>query len=320
MNEKDQQLWTPWSLFLCGLCMGTADLIPGISGGTVAFILGFYHPLLESIKSFNWKNLSLFFTGKWGAFFQQVAWRFLLPLLVGIGSAFVLFAHLLHFLLNHPIYHIYLYSTFLGLILASSWFCLTKITKWKQSYFIGLLVGAAVAYILTGTAGHESVQKSYSTPALDIWLMGCGALAICALLLPGISGSYLLTLLGAYPIVIAALRDFISGIAHLSFDQSAFFILFSLGIGILLGISLFAVFLSWLMREYHDLSVAVLSGFMIGAMRSLWPFWSEEKGVPFAFMPSFQSFLFLNACLFALMGFVVVFSMEYFVKIKDSPN
>ncbi len=318
--------------------MGTADLVPGISGGTVAFMMGFYDQLLQSIKTFNRSSCKLFFLGQWRAFFQTVAWKFLLSLLIGISFSFAILASFFHHILGHEIYRAYLYSFFMGLILASFLFCIRQVQKWNGLSIAGLLLGAIGAYLLTGAIGvsdsqgeyaikiqldhampplknYDPQQKlltqlseaslgalltkgivkpdtlvydiqgkpiglisdfaiSYKAYPIDLWIVFCGALAICALLLPGISGSYLLTLMGVYPVIMRALADFIQGIRVASFDREAFYILLSLAIGILGGALLFARFVSWLLKYYSNMTLAVLSGFMIGALRSVWPFWS----------------------------------------------
>ncbi|MBA3721002.1 MAG: DUF368 domain-containing protein [Parachlamydiaceae bacterium] len=387
-----------WQILLCGLCMGIADLVPGISGGTIAFIMGFYNQLLDSIKTLNRHSFKLLFSGKLKSFFNAVEWRFLVPLLGGIGVSFVAFAGLLHFILGHETYRIYLYSAFLGLILASFLYCVRQLKKWKLSHYIGLLVGASVAFLFTGTyfvadsqgpyaikielneyypamnnydtsnkmlthltepilgvmlgkglispqtaifdnngnniGKADEVSSPYRGYRIDIWLIFCGAIAICALLLPGISGSYLLNLLGVYPVVIGALADFLSELRHIRFDQDAFFVLFSLMIGIIGGVVVFARLVSWLLKKYPDLSIAVLSGFMIGALRSVWPFWTVEytllplklqKGPQLLtidpILPSLTSSLFLYSAIFALVGFSLVLVVEYIARVKnDNPK
>lgn len=319
--------------------MGAADLVPGISGGTVAFIMGFYAALLQSLKSFNYQAFKYLLTGQWRAFLQNTQWKFLLTLVAGIATSFLLFAGFIQFVLQHEVYRSYLYAAFLGLILGSFYFCIKQVVKWTLCESLGLLIGIGCAYFLT-TLSTSSVpfEGSYavkmnldygsvnlsnykdgfltnlSEEALGVlvaknvldatalvydengqllgqvaelvaapriswlngWMVFCGLIAVCALLLPGISGSYLLTLLGVYPIVIGALADWVSQLKQGSFDFDSFEILLNLGLGILIGVALFARFLSWLLKTYPDLSLAILSGFMIGALRSVWPFWSYD--------------------------------------------
>lgn len=382
-----------WLLFLCGICMGAADLVPGISGGTIAFIMGFYSQLLNAIKSINASSLKLLLKGDVRLFFQAIRWRFLLTLITGIIVAFVSFASLFHYLLGHETYRIYLYSAFLGLILASFWFCIRQLTEWKAVHIVGMVFGAVIAYLFTGPFFETQSQGPFSvkielnenfpslnnydakrgllthlsdytlgamfskgliapdadvydlsggvigkvvdvaTPyrgyKLDPWLVFCGIIAICGLLLPGISGSYLLTLLGVYPLVIGSLADFVEGLFAFSIDFDSFYTLFSLLIGILIGFAVFARAVSWLLKEYPKISIAVLSGFMIGALRSVWPFWTYDyallplklqKGPQLLLInpicPSLTSPIFFYALIFTAIGFGSIFLVEYLAKLK----
>ena len=383
-----------WTLFLCGICMGIADLIPGISGGTIAFILGFYHPLLLNLKSLNRSAFEHLLRGRWEKFSSQVNWRFLLILLFGIGTAMICFANLFHYILEHQVYRVYLYSTFLGLILASFVFCLKQIKNWNKQIFFGLCLGAISAYILTEPQSVEmenlyaieinnpsitenvinyhpenhlltgltiQVLKNlmsqgvlkdntpiYNNEHLLVglagdfiipspstffngWLVICGALAVSALLLPGISGSYILTLLGVYPIVIEALVDFTKGLVHFSFASTSFAILSSLGLGIIVGALLFARILTWILQRYPDQTLALLSGFMIGAIRSVWPFWTYEymlqplklyKGPQLVmvepYIPYFNSPMLWEAIVCAFLGFLFVYSLEKYSRKKQT--
>lgn len=381
-------------LFVCGLCMGAADLIPGISGGTIAFLMGFYHPLIESIKSLDREAFKLLISFQFRSFFNKVAWRFLLSLGSGMAVAILSLAGIFHLILQHEIYRVYLYASFMGLIIASFIYCIRQITNWNRSTALALGLGMLLAYLgtsapwpsgqtqaiyaikiereaspvpisnydserqlLTGLSGStlhalqakgminsetmiytvegskigpllalESLDKSSS---LNIWLIGCGMIAVCAMLLPGISGSYILTLLGAYPIVIAALADFTSHARQLIFDYEAFTILFNLLIGILIGIFSFSRVISWLLKIYPNGSIAALSGCMIGALPSVWPFWSYkyellplslQKGAQLvavkAIWPAFSWSLVFPAFACALLGCALVFFIEYSAQPK----
>jgi putative membrane protein len=324
-------------LFLCGICMGAADLVPGISGGTVAFIMGFYNDLLESLKTFKLSSFKLLCSFQFKAFSNAIAWPFLLTLLSGIAFSFITLASFLHWILEHEIHRVYLYSGFLGLILASFTFCVRQLKQWSALNAFGIVVGCVAAYALTSTTLANTEQGSYAikvvnpssrlvtnynsefgllthlsesnlsmmlakdeitngTPIYDVagqqvgvasqftfkykptvldgWLIFCGAVAVCALLLPGISGSYLLTLLGVYPQAIEALADLTSGVRMGVVDWPSVILLMNLLIGIFFGAICFSRVASWLLRKYPDISLALLSGFMIGALRSVWPFWS----------------------------------------------
>jgi putative membrane protein len=331
-------------IIACGLCMGTADIIPGISGGTIAFIMGFYEELLNSIKSVNGAALSYLCRGQFRLFFHLVNWKFLLGLVTGIVIAMASLAHFVTYVLNHEELRPLLYAMFLGLILAAAVLCGLQLKKWSL-YHLGVFLGtAAIAFFLTGATlpqgtseelfdvmlenrSFDKPLRNYDSPWLkdlpnatvsamlakgtlqpstpiyshqlkvigsaenfikpipsktfDSWIILCGAIAISAMILPGISGSYLLTVLGMYAIVIGALADFAGGLTHGIFDFASFMILVNMLIGIVLGAVVFSRFVSWILSSYHDMAIAALTGFMIGALQSVWPFWSYQ----YALMP-----------------------------------
>lgn len=387
--------WQDWLRLICfGLCMGTADIIPGISGGTIAYIMGFYEDLLNSIKSLNAQALRKLFTGKLRDFFHLVSWKFLLGLMLGIVIAMASLAHLVTFILNHEHYRVFLYASFIGLIVAASILCGMQIRQWKFSHVFILILTALIAYFLTGsvptpkfsenlydvklenvhfqqslrnfdadaqmlkevpqstvsamlakgilqpsTLAYSHMEQvfgplgsfiqSQHAKSFDGWVILCGAIAITAMILPGISGSYLLNVLGMYAIVVGALADFVKGLTHAHFDFSAFMILANMLIGILLGAIIFTRFVSWILNRYHDLTIAALTGFMVGALRSVWPFWSyqyallplhPEKGpqleVIDPIFPTFMSPETWMAVLLALGGAGLVFGLHYLANIK----
>lgn len=293
--------------------MGAADLVPGISGGTIAFIMGFYPDLLNSIKSFSFKNH---------------AFKFLGSLICGILISFILLANFFDYILNNEVFRPYLYSGFLGLILASILLLLKEI-KWKVNYVAALITGVFFAFIFT-VLDFASITNSnhFYFYSLDLWLVFCGFCAVLALLLPGISGSYVLTILGSYPLVIGALADFTKNLKHMSFDGEAFSILASLAVGMIAGGAIFARVVVWLLKKYKEPTIALMSGFMIGALPAIWPFWTysyfinplkPEKGLrlkaELAVMPEFSlSFAICLCCL--IVGFSVVFLIEYFANLK----
>lgn len=302
--------------------MGAADLVPGISGGTIAFILGFYRPLLESLQTINIKAFSLLLRGNWGAFSQQVAWRFLATLFAGITTAVIVLANAFHFILGHDVYRIYLYASFLGLVLASFIFCVRQVKKWGRSTAICLVLGSFSAYLLTTTTGPslavDAREASQDFSFFSGWIFLSGAIAVCALLLPGISGSYILTLLGVYPTVIDALAQFIRGVAKFSFNGEAFSILSSLAFGIVVGALAFTRFLNWVLNRFPNQSLALLSGFMIGAIRSVWPFWSEHLAVQHPYFPSWSTPHAWQAFLCASGAFLFVIAAEVYSKKKKT--
>ena len=266
-------------MILFGICMGAADLVPGISGGTIAFVLGFYHPLMDSLKSIHLGMVKNIFRGQWRLLVSDPAFRFLSCLLIGIATAFILFAHLFHSLLQNEISRAYLYAGFFGLVLASFIFCLQKVSQWDWKLIVGLFAGFAFSYYLTSALSLDySLEGSFLTQSFWLygWLFICGMAAVCALLLPGVSGSYLLILFGVYPLVIKALVDFISGLKSFSIDIDAFLILLSLGSGVMIGALFFARCVSRFFSFYPNGTLAILSGFMIGGIHAIWPFHSID--------------------------------------------
>jgi putative membrane protein len=240
-------------LFGTGVAMGTADLIPGVSGGTIAFLSGIYEELLYSIKTLSGQFLRLLLKGKVREAIGVVPFRFLIPLGVGILVAVFSLARLLTYLLEH--HPIFIWSFFFGLVLASTWVVLKRIRKWNISYIVAFAVSTVITYFVVGLIPVETPDN------LPFFFLS-GMIAICAMILPGISGSFILLLLGKYQQVLAAVnnRDFLT-----------------LGVfaaGCVLGLSLFSRVLSWLFRKHHDLAIAVLAGLMLGSVRKLWP-WKE---------------------------------------------
>lgn len=236
---------------LRGLIMGAADVVPGVSGGTMAFILGIYEELIESIGMFTrpdvWK-LALRFDIK--GLLERLPWKFLLALGVGILGAIVSLAQFLEYALeNHPSL---LWAFFFGLVVASVLTIFHRVKVWNGATIAAAIVGTVFAYFLVGMVPTQ-------TPDTWWFLFFSGAIAICAMILPGISGSFILLLLGKYQTIIAAVnqRDVIT--------------LFWVACGIVIGITTFARLLGWLFARYHDLTVALLIGFMIGSLRKIWP-------------------------------------------------
>lgn len=181
---------------LKGMGMGAADVVPGVSGGTIAFIVGIYDELIETIKSINMESIRLFLTGKWGQFWKKINGNFLFSLLLGIGIS--VFRSQSHNLATHYPSHL-VWAFFFGLVLASTWFVGKDIKGWNWKTVIGFIIGAIVAYYITVATPAET-----STHPLFIFL--CGAIAICAMILPGISGSFILVLLGKYFYIMEAVK------------------------------------------------------------------------------------------------------------------
>jgi len=228
-------------------------VVPGVSGGTMAFILGIYEELINAIRSFDLKSLKLLISFKLSRLLDRVSWKFLLALGIGILTAIFSLAEILSWLLQHK--PIMIWSFFLGLILASVISVSRRVEKWQTSTWIFLLGGIAGTYILVGLV-------PVSTPEDPWFLFLSGAVAICAMILPGISGSFILVLLGKYQYILEAV------------NQKDFLTLALVAAGACIGIVAFSRLLGWLLKHYHDLMVAVLTGLMLGSLRKVWP-WKE---------------------------------------------
>jgi len=236
-----------------GFCMGASDVVPGVSGGTMAFILGIYEELIQAIKSFDLRSLQLLVTLKIGMLLNRISWRFLLAVGFGILTAIFTLARVLGWLLqNRPVL---VWSFFLGLILASVVSVSRRVERWTLFVWACLFGGTIGTYFLVGIVPVE-------TPSTSWFIFLCGAVAICAMILPGISGSFMLVLLGKYQYVLNAVNN----------RDVAVLALVSAGAGV--GIVLFSRLLGWLLARYHDMMVALLTGLMLGSLRKVWP-WKE---------------------------------------------
>ena len=240
-------------LFFTGFFMGIADLIPGVSGGTVAFISGIYEELLSSIKKMSGEVLGLLLKLKFKEALTKAPIRFLIPLLSGIFTSIILLARLLSYLLE--VYPSFVWSFFFGLVLASTWLVAKRVTQWNMGNIIAFGITTISAYILVGAVPVETPEN------LPMFFFS-GMIAIIAMILPGISGSFILLLIGKYAQVLDAAKN-------LQID-----VLLAVITGAAIGLSIFARFLTWLFAKYHNISIAILSGFMLGSVRKLWP-WKE---------------------------------------------
>jgi putative membrane protein len=283
---------------LKGIGMGAADVIPGVSGGTIAFVTGIYEELLSSIKRLPLACKTLISSKfNFELFWKEANGNFLTALFLGIGISILSLAKLMTYLLEH--HPVPVWSFFFGLILASVWFVLKDINKWKLSYYISLILGIVAGYMIT-------VISPSKTPD-DLWFIFLsGTIAICAMILPGISGSFILLLLGKYAYILAALQKF---------DM---LVISVFATGAIIGIISFSHFLSWLLKNYHFLTIAFLAGVMFGSLNKIWP-WKQvlksttnshgeiivEKNI----LPSTYS-EFLYAIVIMAAGFLIIFVMD----------
>ncbi len=293
-------------LFLKGLAMGGADVVPGVSGGTIAFISGIYEELLSSIKAINLPNLKLLFTGKLKAFWLAINGSFLLTLFSGILISIKSLASLLIYL--KEAYPIQLWSFFWGLIMISAVVVLRQITKWRLTTILSGIAGVIIAVLITSLApAHTS--ESY------LMIILSGVLGISAMILPGISGAFILLILGKYEFILTALSE-------LDLVVISLFLL-----GCVIGIISFVRVISWLLDKYHNSAVALLAGFMMGSLNKLWPwkqtieFRLDKHGnqIPFVdsnvwpnkyFEVTGHDPVVIQAVLFMAIGFFIVVAIE----------
>lgn len=239
---------------LKGMAMGAADVVPGVSGGTIAFISGIYEELLGSISNVNFDLLKTLKQDGFKAAWKEVNGNFLLSLFIGIFVSIVSLAKAIKYLLeNEPVL---LWSFFFGLVLASVIYIAKQITKWNSVAILVLILGSFLAYYIT------TLNPLVSENSSILFMFIAGAIAICAMILPGISGAFILVLLGAYKPVLAAVND------------RDYKTIAAVGFGAIIGLLAFSKVLKWLFTHYKNYTLAVLTGFIIGSLNKIWP-WKE---------------------------------------------
>ena len=250
------------------MAMGTADLMPGVSGGTIALILGVYKELIQSIDSINLKNLKSLKLQGFKSFWNNINGQFLSFLFLGILTAVFAFSFAIDWLITH--HPIPLWSFFLGLLLASVFILKNTLNEWGAFNILLILLSAALSFFITQVTPNGGEIGLF-------YLFISGFFGIIAMILPGISGAYILLILGAYTTVIGLIKTFITGLSTLNIEEliptSTQLLVFVLGI--LLGLRIFASVLKWLFDKEHDKTMAVLIGLMIGALHKIWP-WQEK--------------------------------------------
>lgn len=284
-------------IMLKGIGMGAADVVPGVSGGTIAFIAGIYEELVDSIKSINLLSLKLFFSFKWKEFWRSVNGNFLLSLVLGIGiSVFSLAKVITDLLTDYPVL---VWAFFFGLVLASTWIVVQNITQWNLKIIVSFIAGAVAAFYITVATPAETTNASW-------FIFLCGATAICAMILPGISGSFILVLLGKYFFIMDAVKSL----------KISVLLLFLCGV--IVGITTFSHILSYALHRFRNTTIAVLSGFMLGSLNKVWPWkkvvesYTDRHGVEKALVETNilpDQFLW-QAIALALFGFFIVYGLE----------
>ena len=247
-NFKDYAL-----ISLKGIAMGAADVVPGVSGGTIAFISGIYEELVTTIRGINLGLLKEWREFGFSSMWKKANGNFIIALFLGIAISVFTVMRLANYLLeNHPIL---IWSFFFGLVIASIWFVGKQIPKWNAKIITALVLGAAVAFYITTLPPITGTQSPF-------FLFIAGAIAVCAMILPGISGAFILVLLGAYKTISEAIHDF---------DFKTIGIV---AVGAVVGLLSFSRVLKWLFLKYKAVTLAVLTGFITGSLNKIWP-WKE---------------------------------------------
>ncbi len=302
-NVKKRSVKDYLRIYSIGLIMGGADVVPGVSGGTMAFILGIYEELIESIKKFtSGEAIAMAVKFQVKKAFRTLPWPFLLVLGFGILSAIAALSSPIHWMLIHQ--PVLIWAFFFGLVTASIFAVFGRVRKWSVPVVFAAVAGSAAGWVVVG------LPLLRNPPDSPVYLAFCGAIAVCAMILPGISGSFILLLMGKYDYVLGTFNSLKAGVEPVRN-------LVTLGIflvGVVIGISTFVRLLSWLFRKYHDLTVAVLIGFMAGSLRKVWPWKSGVESDAGNVMPAEFNMEFWSAVGLAAAGFVLVIVLETIAK------
>ncbi|GIV63536.1 MAG: DUF368 domain-containing protein [Chloroflexota bacterium] len=259
VKSPRRSLWDYLTITMRGFLMGTADAVPGVSGGTVALLVGIYEELIQSIRAVaDLRHLQRVFRLQFKALLDELPWKFLLALVLGIFAGAITLAHLLENLLETQ--PLFVWAFFFGLVAASAVVVARRIRVWGVVNVLLLIAGAVITYLVVGLVPMD-------TPDTSLAFFLSGMIAICAMILPGISGAFILVLLGKY-------QDVLAAVTNLDIPRLIVFLL-----GAVVGISLFSRVLGWLFRRFHDATIALMIGLMLGSLRKLWP-WKGESSAP----------------------------------------
>src|SRR5690554_336650 len=256
MENQSRSLPQLLGITLRGLAMGAADVIPGVSGGTIAFITGIYEELITSISNINLAALKKWKSDGFSAFWKHINGNFFVALVLGIGISVLSLARIVtYFLVEYPVL---LWAFFFGLIVASAQLIMRTVEKWDIKTVLGLIAGTAIAAYISTVHVTASGGESW-------YIVLSGAIAICAMILPGISGAFILVLLGSYAMII-------EGLKNMDFTIIGLF-----AVGCLVGLLSFSRLLKYLFENFKNLVLAILSGFLIGSLLKIWP-WKNAMG------------------------------------------
>ena len=291
-------------LFLKGIGMGAANVIPGVSGGTIAFITGIYERLVNCINNIDSQAVKMLFKGRFKELWKHIDGNFLLWIVAGVAVATLSLAKLMLFLLqNHPIQT---WAFFFGLIIASSILMLSGLKNWKTVDAICLVCGVILGIFICTLSPVES-------PDNLLYIFLCGALSICAMILPGISGSFILLVMGKYEYIMSAIDGF------LHFNLYSMLVLAVFLIGCICGILAFAKFLHWLLGKWNRQTLVVLSGFVLGSLVKVWP-WNSYSSAPDPLTGEVPGLHIPGAVLWCLAGIILVLGLEMLGKLFKSKD
>lgn len=286
------------SNFIKGIGIGSANVIPGVSGGTIALITGIFERLINSLKSFNLTAARLLFSGKLKEFAKHTDLWFLCSVGLGVAVAILSIARIFDYLFKN--YPTYLWSFFFGMILTSIYYVGKTVEKWDWKVIVSFIIGTAIALLIAfGTPAKENDNFFY--------LIICGAVATCSMILPGLSGSFVLVLMGNYQLVmIQAVKDL---------NMS---ILIPVVIGAVVGLLAFAHLLAWIYKNYRDMTISLLTGFILGSMPIIWPwkseiityFGSEAKTIGYKYFMPEMDIHFATAVVILLIGAAIIVLTE----------
>jgi len=301
---------------LKGMAMGAADVVPGVSGGTIAFVSGIYEELIESIDGLNFGFLKVWKNSGFKKAWFTINGNFLIALLFGIAVSILSLAKVIKWLLaNEPIL---LWSFFFGLVIASVFYIGKQIKTWNLSVVVTILIATCLSYLIT-------IAEPYASPESNIYLLFCGFVAIIAMILPGVSGAFILLILGAYQTAINTVDELIQSLVTTNFElfKAAFLKFLMLAIGAIIGLRTFSKVLKWMFKNYKNLTLSILTGFMVGSLNKIWPWkkvlntrinshgekvpFLEESISPFAFEGKHQLILAIGLM---VIGFLTILILE----------
>lgn len=310
-------------IFFKGLAMGAADVVPGVSGGTIAFIAGIYEELISTIDKLDLGFFKIWKKEGFKAAFKTYNLAFLIALFGGIGVSILSFAKLISFFLDE--YPLLLWAFFFGLIVASILYIGRQIDRWGVGVIIAGIVGIVVSYYIT-------IAEPVHTPNSYIFIFISGFIAIIAMILPGISGSFILLLLGSYAVILGTVKNFVDGLITMDWaliKTSALKLALFL-MGCIVGLKVFSKALTYLFKNYQNLTLSLLTGFMIGALNKVWP-WKEvlsyTENSHGKMVPLLEKSILPNnfdgdpqilwVIVIAIVGFLTIFLLERFAQTKN---